>query len=149
MDWAGRTIPLAHSVPLYNLTGFFFWSYAKDQFFRPQVGSVVELRARINNEVASLTPPTLENIWHEIEYRLDILRATNGAHIEMYWTRWVVLTSRADQFSASHILCFVWPPCILVCSTETFRLRRLCSVQKEDYFEWWIMKEAIYYPSIC
>ena len=26
----------------------------------------------------------LKNTWREIEYRLDILRATNGAHVEVY-----------------------------------------------------------------
>jgi hypothetical protein len=23
--------------------------------------------------------------WQELEYRLDVLRATKGAHIEVYW----------------------------------------------------------------
>jgi hypothetical protein len=27
----------------------------------------------------------LHRIWHELEYRLDVLRATKGAHIEVYW----------------------------------------------------------------
>ncbi|KAJ9589544.1 hypothetical protein L9F63_017253 [Diploptera punctata] len=26
----------------------------------------------------------LDRMWHEIEYRLDIVRATNGAHIEVF-----------------------------------------------------------------
>jgi hypothetical protein len=26
----------------------------------------------------------LENTWREIDYRLDVLRATKGAHIEVY-----------------------------------------------------------------
>ena len=26
----------------------------------------------------------LQRTWQEIEYRLDVLRATNGAHIEVY-----------------------------------------------------------------
>jgi hypothetical protein len=24
----------------------------------------------------------LQNVWHDVEYRLDVCRATNGAHIE-------------------------------------------------------------------
>jgi hypothetical protein len=63
---------------------FFFWDYVKDQIFRPKVDSVVELRAGINNATASATPQTKENPWREMEYRLNILRATNDAHIEMY-----------------------------------------------------------------
>jgi len=26
----------------------------------------------------------LENTWREIDYRLDVLRATKGAHVEVY-----------------------------------------------------------------
>lgn len=42
------------------------------------------LRARIVEAVATITPDMLERTWTEIEYRLDILRATQGAHIETY-----------------------------------------------------------------
>jgi hypothetical protein len=62
----------------------FFRGYVKNQVFRPKDGSVIQLRARLNNAVASLTPEFLENTLREIEYRSDILRATNGAHIEGY-----------------------------------------------------------------
>ena len=31
-----------------------------------------------------LTPHLLINTWQELEYRLDICRATKGAHIEVY-----------------------------------------------------------------
>jgi len=27
----------------------------------------------------------LENMWREIDYRLDVLRTTKGAHVEVYW----------------------------------------------------------------
>jgi hypothetical protein len=62
----------------------FFWGYGKDQVFHPKVGSVVLLCARINNAVAFVTPQMLENTWHEIDYHLDSLRVTVGAHIEAY-----------------------------------------------------------------
>jgi hypothetical protein len=51
----------------------------------------------------------LENTRREIEYRLNILQATNGIHVEKYWTWWV-LSSKANQFSVSRILCVL---CIL------------------------------------
>ena len=35
-------------------------------------------------EVAGLTEDMLENTWREIDYRLDVLRATKGAHVEVY-----------------------------------------------------------------
>jgi hypothetical protein len=44
-----------------------FGDYVKDQVFRSKVGSVLELRARINSTVASVIPQMLENAWREIE----------------------------------------------------------------------------------
>jgi hypothetical protein len=64
----------------YNPIGFFLLDHA----LLPKPGSVLKFRARINNAVASVTPLMLENTWREIEYRLDILRASNGAHTEKY-----------------------------------------------------------------
>ena len=37
-----------------------------------------------STEVAGLTEDMLENTWREIDYRLDVLLATKGAHVEMY-----------------------------------------------------------------
>ena len=31
-----------------------------------------------------IAEPMLQQTWQEIEYRLDVLRVTKGAHIEMY-----------------------------------------------------------------
>jgi hypothetical protein len=81
MDWGGQNNHLAPSLPQYNPIGIFFlWIYIKDQAFHPKVDSVVELRTRINNPVASMTPQMLKNTWCAIMYHLDILLA----HIEMY-----------------------------------------------------------------
>jgi hypothetical protein len=60
----------------------FFWGY--DQVVRQKVGHMVKLRARINIAVATVTPQMMENTRREIEYRMDILRATNDADIEMF-----------------------------------------------------------------
>jgi hypothetical protein len=41
---------------------------------------------RLGNVVAAterITPQMLENTWRETEYRLDILRAMKGAHVEV------------------------------------------------------------------
>ena len=32
----------------------------------------------------TVTPEMLQNTWRELEYRLDVCRATRGAHIEIY-----------------------------------------------------------------
>ena len=50
-----------------------------------QISRDVEtLQSRIIEVLATINEEMLENIWREIEYRLDILRATNGAHVEVY-----------------------------------------------------------------
>jgi hypothetical protein len=33
--------------------------------------------------IETVTQKSLENTWRKIEYRLDILRATTGAHVEV------------------------------------------------------------------
>jgi hypothetical protein len=42
------------------------------------------LKARIRDVLATMIEETLEKTWREIEYRLDVLRETNGAHVEVY-----------------------------------------------------------------
>jgi hypothetical protein len=42
------------------------------------------LKARIRGALAAVTEAMLEKTWREIEYTLDVLRATNGAHVEVY-----------------------------------------------------------------
>ena len=47
-------------------------------------GDLVDLRQLIIEAVEFLTHHLLINTWQELEYRLDIFRATKGAHIEVY-----------------------------------------------------------------
>jgi len=48
------------------------------------VPDITDMKARITDAFATVTEDMLENTWREIDYRLDVLRATNGAHIEVY-----------------------------------------------------------------
>ncbi len=41
-----------------------------------------ELKARITEAVATIDNAMLERVWHELDYRLDVCRVTDGAHIE-------------------------------------------------------------------
>ena len=45
---------------------------------------ITNLKANITEAFATITEYMLENTWREIDYRLDVLRATKGAHVEMY-----------------------------------------------------------------
>jgi len=42
------------------------------------------LRQRIIEAAELTTPHTLTDTWQDLEYRLDVCRATTGAHIEVY-----------------------------------------------------------------
>jgi len=42
------------------------------------------LKGRITDAFATITEDMLENTWREIDYRLYVLRATKGAHVEVY-----------------------------------------------------------------
>jgi hypothetical protein len=48
-----------------------------------KVRDLADLRQRITEAVELITPHVLINTWQELEYRLDICRATTGAHIEV------------------------------------------------------------------
>jgi len=55
----------------------------KDFYARPYV-RMRDLRHNSNDDLEHVTPHMLIKTWQELEYRLDICRATAGAHIEMY-----------------------------------------------------------------
>ena len=63
---------------------FFLWRYVKDKVFSTPVPDITDLKARITDTFATITEDMLENTWREIDYRLDVLRATKGAHVEVY-----------------------------------------------------------------
>ena len=48
----------------------------------PLPANLPELRDRILEAVAAVTPDMLINVWVELTYRLDVCRVTNEAHIE-------------------------------------------------------------------
>jgi hypothetical protein len=49
-----------------------------------KIKDLQHLKARMRDAVATLTSNMLQATWNEIEYLLDICRATKGAHIEIY-----------------------------------------------------------------
>ncbi|KAJ4439459.1 hypothetical protein ANN_07583 [Periplaneta americana] len=65
-------------------TSFFGDTYIKDIVYKTIVADLEDLRRRIVAACATVTPEMLRNTWQELEYRLDICRATRGAHIEVY-----------------------------------------------------------------
>jgi len=63
---------------------FFLWGYVKDKVFSTPVPVIRNLKARITDAFTTITEDMLENTWRKIDYRLDVLRATKGAHVEVY-----------------------------------------------------------------
>ena len=45
---------------------------------------ITNLKPRITDAFGTITEDMLENTWREIDYRLDVLRATKGAYVEVY-----------------------------------------------------------------
>lgn len=84
--WMGRAGPIAWPPRSPDITplDFFLWGYVKNLVYSEKIRDIDHLRQRIVAAVESVTPDMLTNTWREIEYRLDICRATNGSHIEVY-----------------------------------------------------------------
>ena len=56
----------------------------KDVVYRIKVKDISDLKERITAAVETTDEEMLRRTWIKIQYRLDVLRATNGAHIEIY-----------------------------------------------------------------
>ena len=69
---------------MYWVSGLEVHNVLKDVVYRRKVRDLADLRQRIIEAVELITPHMLINRWQEPEYRLDICRATTGAHIEVY-----------------------------------------------------------------
>ena len=52
--------------------------------FSIPIPDITNLKARITKAFATIPEDILENTWREIDYRLDVLRATKGALVEVY-----------------------------------------------------------------
>ena len=59
----------------------------KNQVYRTPVHDLADFQEIIYAAVYSVTPQILHNTWIEDEYRLDIFRAANGNHVEVYRTQ--------------------------------------------------------------
>jgi hypothetical protein len=62
---------------------FYFWGYVKQSVYSVRIHNIQHLKQRIREVAASVTPDVLRRMCQEMEYHLDVCRATNGAHIEL------------------------------------------------------------------
>jgi hypothetical protein len=52
--------------------------------YAKKVNNITELKHWTEETLASIMQDMLLNVWNEIIFRLDVLHATNGAHVEVY-----------------------------------------------------------------
>jgi len=84
VDWERWSDTLATTIAGYHPFEFFLWGYVKDKVFSTTVPDITNLKARITDAFATITEDILENTSRETDYRLDVLCATKGAHVEVY-----------------------------------------------------------------
>ena len=61
----------------------FLWGFVKDSVYVPPLlMSLQELRDRITHALQTITAYMLHRVWDEFDYRVDVCRVTQGAHIE-------------------------------------------------------------------
>ena len=75
MHWPARSPDLTPS-------DFFLWGYLNSRVYTTRVLSIEDLKARITAEVQRIPRSMLENVWENIEFRLDLLTSVSGGHIE-------------------------------------------------------------------
>jgi len=58
--------------------------YIKNIVYAEKIRNIHHLQERITSAIETVTGDMIQKTWQEIEFRLDISRDTNGAHIETY-----------------------------------------------------------------
>ena len=62
---------------------FFLWGYVKHQVYSTRVIDLDDLKARIRAAITTVDIDMLRKVWTELEFRLDVVRATRGAHVQV------------------------------------------------------------------
>ncbi|GFT01047.1 uncharacterized protein TNCV_4054461 [Trichonephila clavipes] len=62
---------------------FYLWRFIKDCVYVPLLpADLPDLRHSIEADISRITSDTLNKVWDEFAYRLDVGRLTNVVHIE-------------------------------------------------------------------
>jgi hypothetical protein len=83
--WLGRDGPIAWPSRSPDITplDFFLWGYVKDKVYASRVTRVEDLKTRIRDVITTIDGGMLSRTWEQLEFRLDVLRATQSAKIEV------------------------------------------------------------------
>ena len=63
---------------------FFLWGDIKNIVYAEKIRNIQHLQERITSAIETVTRDMIQKTWQEIEFRLDVSRATNVANIEIY-----------------------------------------------------------------
>jgi len=82
--WIGRGGPIQWPPRSPDITpcDFFLWGFIKGLVYKSKMHSVAELKEKINAAFLQVTNQMLAKTWMELDHRLDVVRATNGGHVE-------------------------------------------------------------------
>ncbi|KAJ4426723.1 hypothetical protein ANN_26522 [Periplaneta americana] len=78
---------------------FFLWGFVKDQVYRTPVADLDDLKLRSLLAIQNVTIDILRNTWREVENRLDICRAINGSHVEVFLDEMVYRSGRQHSLN--------------------------------------------------
>ncbi|GBN12788.1 hypothetical protein AVEN_175699-1 [Araneus ventricosus] len=83
--WIGRGAVMAWPQRSPDITplDFYLWGYVKQHEYSERINDINHLKQRITDVIHSVTPDVLIRVCEELDYRLYVCRATNGAHIEV------------------------------------------------------------------
>jgi hypothetical protein len=74
-----------HNVHQISLPSILSMGHVKDIVYQTKVWDIANLKPRTTDAIATTDEGTVQGTWQEILYRLDVLCATNGAHIVLYY----------------------------------------------------------------
>jgi hypothetical protein len=83
MDWPRWKITWPPSSPDITPLDFSLWRHVKDHVYANPVPDIATLRTRIAAVLEEVDATMLQRVWTGLEYRLDVLRPTKGAHVEV------------------------------------------------------------------
>ena len=84
--WIGRDDPIPWLLRSPDITPLevFLWGYVKHIVYQTKVRDINDLQHGIIETIDTVTVDMLARTWPEIEYRLDVVRVTDSAHVEVY-----------------------------------------------------------------
>ncbi|GBM42058.1 hypothetical protein AVEN_30410-1 [Araneus ventricosus] len=84
--WIGRGAVMAWPPRSADITplDFYLRGYVKHHVYSERINDINHLKQRITDVIHSVTPDVLTRVWEELDYRLDMCRATNGAHMRCH-----------------------------------------------------------------